>query len=372
MDATTRRDFLKHLAAGAAATAGGAGLALDALAQPALGTQPGAPPGAPRRVAGRAYTNPVYPGSLPDPSVIRHGAMYYAFGTTGEDVKRDGRVFTVIRSPDLVTWEEVGGALTPPVRGRGVNYWAPEVAEHAGRFYLYYSVGTPGEERMALRVATSARPEGPYTDTGTPLVECTNNRFAIDAHPFRDADGRWYLFYARNYPEAGGGFKAGTGLAVDRLVGMTRLAGECRTVLRARYDWTLYEANRAMAAYGRTFDEWHTIEGPFVRRHGGRYYCFYSGANWQTPRYGVDYAVADRVTGPYTGEGREARVLRGVPGRVRGPGHHSIVEGPDGREYVAYHAWNADLTVRQLCIDPLVWTPEGPRCTPTTTAQRMG
>jgi hypothetical protein len=96
-------------------------------------------------------------------------------------------------------------------------------------------------------------------------------------------------------------------------------------------------------------------------RHRGKYYCFYSGANWQTPRYGVDYAVADRVTGPYTGEGREARVLRGVPGRVRGPGHHSIVEGPDGRDYFAYHAWNADLTVRQMCIDPLVWTPAGPR-----------
>jgi beta-xylosidase len=352
MDTPSRRDFLKQLAAGAALTAAGA---------PALGAlQPAA--------AARAYTNPVFAGSLPDPSVIRHRGVYYGFGTTGGDFKADGRAFTVVRSPDLVAWEELGGALTPPVKGEGVQYWAPEVAEHEGRFYLYYAVGTPGEERMALRVATSDRPEGPYTDTGTPLVECTGNRFAIDAHPFRDVDGRWYLFYARNYPEAGGGFKAGTGLAVDRLVGMTRLAGECRTVLRPRYDWTLYEANRTMAAYGRTFDEWHTIEGAFIRRHRGKYYCFYSGANWQTPRYGVDYAVADRVTGPYTGQGREARVLRGVAGRVRGPGHHSVVEGPDGRDYFAYHAWNADLTVRQLCVDPLVWTPAGPRGTPTVTS----
>ena len=363
MDASSRRDFLKQLAAGAALTSGGL------LGAPVLG---GCASAGRRAAAVPAYTNPVYPGSMPDPTVIRAGGMYYAFGTTGGDFKADGRAFTVIRSPDLVRWEEVGGALTPPVKGPGVQYWAPEVAEHEGRFYLYYAVGTPGEERMALRVATSARPEGPYTDTGTPLRECTGNRFAIDAHPFRDVDGQWYLFYARNYPEAGGGFKAGTGLAVDRLVGMTQLAGECRTVLRARYDWTLYEANRRMEAYGRTFDEWHTIEGAFVRVHQGKYYCFYSGANWQTPRYGVDYAVADRVTGPYGGEGREARVLRGVPGRVRGPGHHSIVEGPDGRDYVVYHAWNADLTVRQMCIDPLAWTPDGPRVTPTVTPQRVG
>jgi beta-xylosidase len=368
MAADSRRDFLKQLAAGVGLTVGGA---LDPAALAALAGQPPAGrPAARPGPAGRTYTNPVFAGSMPDPGVLRHRGVYYAFGTTGEDRKADGRVFTVLRSPDLVTWEELGGALTPPVQGPGVQYWAPEPAKHAGTFYLYYAVGTPGEERMALRVATSRAPEGPYADTGTPLVECTNNRFTIDAHPYRDADGRWYLFYARNYPQVDGELRAGTGLAVDRLVGMTRLAGECRTVLRARHDWTLYEANRRMEAYGQTFPEWHTIEGAYVRRHRGRYYCFYSGANWQTPRYGVDYAVADRVTGPYAGAGREARVLRGVPGRVRGPGHHSIVEGPDGRDWVVYHAWNADQTVRQLCIDPLDWTPAGPRCRgPSSTPQ---
>jgi beta-xylosidase len=359
----TRRDFLARLAAGATLLAGSA-RELGALAAGSLA----APQPATRTLT---YTNPVYAGSLPDPSVIRHRGSYYAFGTTGEERKADGRVFTVLRSPDLVQWQEVGGALTPPVSGAGVSYWAPEVVEHQGTFYLYYSVGTPGEERMALRVATSRAPEGPYTDTGTPLVECTNNRFAIDAHPVRDVDGQWYLFYARNYPNTEGGFRPGTGLAMDRLVGMTRLAGECRTVLRARYDWTLYEANRRMDVYGQTFD-WHTIEGAFVRRHRGRYYCFYSGANWQTERYGVDYAVASRITGPYTGEGRSARVLTGVAGKVRGPGHHSIVEGPDGRDWVCYHAWNVDRSVRQLCIDPLAWTADGPRCTPTVTPRRIG
>jgi GH43 family beta-xylosidase len=150
---------------------------------------------------------------------------------------------------------------------------------------------------------------------------------------------------------------------------MTKLAGECRTVLRARYPWTLYEADRRMEVYGKTFD-WHTIEGPFVRKHLGRYYCFYSGSNYQTANYGVDYTVADHVMGPYTGQGSEPRVLKGIPGKVRGPGHHSIVVGPDGRsEYVVYHAWDEAMKVRQMCIDKLVWTPDGPRCVPTVTPQ---
>jgi GH43 family beta-xylosidase len=159
---------------------------------------------------------------------------------------------------------------------------------------------------------------------------------------------------------------------VDRLVDMVALAGECRDVVRARYDWTLYESNRVMEVYGQTFD-WHTIEGPCVVKHDGRYYCFYSGANWQTPRYGVDYVVADHPMGPYTGQGDHARVLHGVPGKVRGPGHHSIVTGPDGTtQVVVYHAWDSGMTRRQLCIDRLEWMQSGPRCTPTVTPTALG
>src|SRR5574340_1206013 len=40
------------------------------------------------------YTNPVYRGSMPDPSVIRYQGFYYAFGTTGNGRTPDGRVFT--------------------------------------------------------------------------------------------------------------------------------------------------------------------------------------------------------------------------------------------------------------------------------------
>ena len=350
MDSTSRREFLQQLAAlGVGLTAASALLdPLEAFGSPSSSS------------GAKTYRNPVYTGSMPDPGVMLHDGVYYAFGTTGGDRKADGRIFTLLRSTDLVHWEELGGALTPPSPDARYQYWAPEAAFHDGTFYLYYAMGGVEEEKFALRVATSATPEGPYTDTGTPLTDCTGNRFTIDPHPFRDVDGQWYLFYARNYPNTEGGFLPGTGLAVDRLVGMTKLAGECRTVLRARYPWTLYEANRRMNVYDQTFD-WHTIEAPFVRRHNGKYYCFYSGANWQTPRYGVDYAVADHVMGPYTGQGREARVLHGVPGHVRGPGHHSIVTGPDGRDWIVYHAWDEKLTVRQLCIDPLLWTPGGPR-----------
>jgi arabinan endo-1,5-alpha-L-arabinosidase len=361
-DFASRRSFLKRMTAGVSLAAAGA-----------LNSElaPGSEPAAPTLFhAPKTYTNPVYAGSMPDPFVLRHQGVYYAFGTTGAGRKGDGRIFTLLRSTDLVDWRELGGALTPPTPDTDYQYWAPEVAFRGGTFFLYYSMGGKEEEKFELRVATSDRPQGPYRDAGVKLLDCENNRFTIDPHPFRDTDGEWYLFYARNFLDTEGGVHPGTALVVDKLVGMTRLAGECRTVLRARYPWTLYQANRRMEVYGKTFD-WHTIEGPSVRKHGGRYYCFYSGSNYQTENYGVDFAVADAVKGPYTGQGREARVLKGVPGRVRGPGHHSIVVGPDGKtDYIVYHAWDEGMKVRQMCLDRLEWTAAGPRCAgPTFTPQ---
>ena len=43
-------------------------------------------------------------------------------------------------------------------------FWAPEIAESAGRWYLYYSVGH-GDRLHQLRVAVSSEPLGPYIDT---------------------------------------------------------------------------------------------------------------------------------------------------------------------------------------------------------------
>jgi beta-xylosidase len=174
----------------------------------------------------RTYTNPVYSGSMPDPSVIRYQGFYYAFGTTGGARTPHGRIFTALRSRDLVDWETPGGALVPPSTNRRVQYWAPEVTHNGDTFYLYYSMGGIEPEKFEIRIATSPRPKGPYVDIGHQLVDCESNRFTIDPFPFRDDDGQWHFFYARNFANSALGEHPGTPIAVDRLIDMTSLAGD--------------------------------------------------------------------------------------------------------------------------------------------------
>ena len=296
---------------------------------------------------GRTYQNPVHDGYLGDPFVLKHNGEYYAYGT-GPDVPS----VPVLHSRDLVDWRPLGEALT--LRGDDFEaLWAPEVAYDNGTFYMYYSAGGVEGQGHRLRVAAAARPAGPFEDSGTILTP--DEPFAIDAHPFRDDNGRWYLYYCRDFFEPDPEGRVGTGIVVDRLVGMTRLAGERRTVVRPHAEWQLYERGREW--YGRVWN-WYTVEGASVRKRGGRYYCLYSGGAWREPNYGVSYVVADHPTGPFAPEADSEgpRVLRTVPGRVFGPGHASIASAPDNaHEYLVYHAWDPGHTARQMRIDPLTW-----------------
>jgi beta-xylosidase len=325
----------------------------------------------------QTYTNPVYPNYFADPFVWQHQGIYYAIGTGSAEAAgqvnemSEQQVFPLLYSDNLVNWQFAGNALLRPDPALGNNFWAPEIACCDSTFYLYYSVGHEDKNHQ-LRVATSSDPLGPYQDMGEPLLDPKACPFAIDPSPFQDDDGQWYLFYAQDFLNTEGGVRAGTALVVDRLINMTKLAGVGKVVLRARQDWQRFLANRCM--YGDTYD-WHTLEGPCVRKYGALYYCFYSGGRWETENYGVDYGVANNVMGPYSDAGNELgpRVLRSIPGYVLGPGHNSIIVGSDRQtEYLVYHAWDPEMRSRRMCIDLLIWTPEGPRCQgPTWTPQTI-
>jgi len=285
------------------------------------------------------YTNPVYPHSFPDPFVLKFRGEYFAYCTGNAP---DGNVFGILRSSDLVDWTPVGSAMAP-LASRPPFYWAPEVVYDNGKFHLYYSAGN--EILMEIRMAVSERPDGGFVDSG---VRLTHEEFAIDAHVFIDDDGRRYLFYATDFLEHS---HIGTGTVVDRMLDRKTLEGEPRPVTRAKYDWQVYDPARKEKGGVR----WHTVEGPTVLKHKGKYFEMFSGGNWQNKSYGVSFAATSDINSgeewdQFSDGEKILPILRSIPDVVVGPGHNSVVRGPNNRElYCVYHRWTD--AGRVLAID---------------------
>ncbi|KAA8576194.1 hypothetical protein MFRU_009g01270 [Monilinia fructicola] len=84
------------------------------------------------------YTNPILPGSHPDPSIIRSGENYFLITSSFEYFPG----IPIYHSTDLISWNLISHALTrrsqldirTPEPGGGI--WAPTIREHDGWFYI--------------------------------------------------------------------------------------------------------------------------------------------------------------------------------------------------------------------------------------------
>jgi GH43 family beta-xylosidase len=116
---------------------------------------------------------------------------------------------------------------------------------------------------------------------------------------------------------------------------------------------TLIENDRAW--------EGAVTEGPFMIEHAGQYVLFYSGNSYANATYAVGAARASAPTGPFTKE--PAPILTTSSSWV-GPGHCSVVDGPDGASVMVYHAWkagcvNAPGCGRETMVDRVAWDGSG-------------
>lgn len=297
-----------------------------------------------------ALRAPARTGYFADPFLVRAPDGRYAAYGTQPSADSEAAVFEVLLSDDLRTWRSAGAALSRVDPGLGDEYWAPEVCWRDGAWWMYYSVGR-GIDRHHIRVARSDDIAGPFIDIGVNLTP--SESFAIDAHPFRDSDGRWYLFYARDVLQHE---RPGTHLAVGRLDGPGVLT-DVVPALAPNADWQIYERERAM--YGEVLD-WHTLEGPSVLERSGRYWMTFSGGAWTGPGYAVSWATAPHPLGPWVHAPKASPPVLATGPTLIGPGHNSLVVGPDGRDIIAFHSWSGDGRRRELQLAPIAFTDSGP------------
>jgi arabinan endo-1,5-alpha-L-arabinosidase len=274
------------------------------------------------------YHNPVFDADFPDPSVLRApDGYYYAYAT---QTKREGRIlnFQVARSLDLATWEHLGEALPtkPNWAATSQRFWAPDVSRHPDGHYLMYYSAQPNDPAagLCLGVAVADRPEGPFRDSGQPLLAGGPGFENIDPMRFVDpADGRQWLFWGSGF-----GPLRVRELAADGLGFAENSAAQVVVETRHVGDPALYG---------------HLIEGSWVHYRQGWYYLFYSGDNCCGPdaRYAVLVARARHATGPYQtlaqATGTAGTILT-ESARWQAPGHNSLITDPSGQDWLLYHA----------------------------------
>jgi arabinan endo-1,5-alpha-L-arabinosidase len=318
----------------------------------------------PARRAPAAFTNPVLDSDFPDPAVLKApDGFYYAYATQGE---RDGRMLNVqvARSSNLVDWQPLGDALPlkPGWAAKTQDFWAPHVSRHGGVYYLYYSAKpdaalTDPSRGLCLAVATSKRPEGPFTDIGKPL-QCGEGFVNIDPMAYDDpATGKRLLYWGSGFAP----IKVQE-LAPDRI---SFAPGS------APIDLVHPVKSDDPAEYQKL------IEGPWVVRRDGYYYLFYSGDNCCGPKahYAALVARSRSATGPFetlaAATGASDSVVLESRGNWFAPGHNSVIEDAKGQHWMLYHAVDsrrprakpgAEVNTRRvMLIDRIVWRDGWPR-----------
>ena len=306
------------------------------------------------------YQNPLNV-KLGDPYVLlASDGRYYMYGTGG--VKNG---FGCYSSDNLVDWNYEGAVYKGKTADSWAvaNFWAPEVYEQDGKFYMFFSADwkenpTNELENFRIGVAVSDSPTGPFKEmSDKPLFDFGYP--AIDGNLLRDDDGRYYLYYSRccykhpvesevaDWAREKGMFDSieeswvyGIEISPD----FTHVIGEPVLILRPPLSMNDKQAeweSRSVTS-GEVNRRW--TEGSFILKKNGVYYIMYSSNFFGGENYAVGYATSDSPLGPFVKADNNPVLEKNTPkgGIVTGVGHNSVTWSKDGKQlYCVYHGRTA-------------------------------
>lgn len=303
-----------------------------------------------------------------DPYVLHvKGDRYYMYGTGGGAKKG----FSAYSSSDMVNWKDEGqvyfhnnknGWSDPEAAWNGA-YWAPEVYEVNGKFYMFYSAQwkenpTKELENFRIGVAVADKPTGPFIDLyNRPIFD--PGYPIIDANVFRDDNGKVYLYYSRccykhavesevaTWAKNKGWFneiEESWVYGVELKPDFSGVIGEPVMLLRPPVSMQDKQAEWESRSVTSKEVNRRWTEGSTTFKKGNTYYMMYSANYFGGKNYAVGYATAKSPLGPYQKAANNPVLQKNTAtgGVVTGTGHNSITYSPDGKEmFCVYHGRTA-------------------------------
>ena len=133
--------------------------------------------------------NPIIPGYFADPTVKKIGDTYYIYSTTDGNGGGKGPS-QVWSSKDFVNW-----TLMPMNWPNTLFYWAPDVLERNGKYYLYYC------QPCQIYCGESETPRGPWknilNEDESVLIpdRFVTNAITLYGQTFVDDNDSVYLYF---------------------------------------------------------------------------------------------------------------------------------------------------------------------------------
>ena len=338
------------------------------------------------------YKNPL-DVQFGDPYILHaSNDTFYMYGTGHVN---DG--FVCYSSPDMVNWTLRNQVYKAGKDSWAVkNFWAPEVYERDGKFYIFFSADwreNPNNEleNFKIGVAISDSPTGPFVDLVNRPV-CNPDYPVIDANVYTDEDGKNYLYYSRccykhpveseladwakenkGYDEIEESWVYGVGLSDD----FTSVIGEPKLLIRppVKMDSKQTEWESRSVTNGEVNRRW--TEGSAIFKHNGLYYMTYSANYYAGQYYAVGYATSVHPLGPFTKADNNPVLEKNVEkgGVVTGTGHNNFVYNAKGEpSYIVYHGrTQATGHDRVVFIDKVKFKDNGEMYVegPTTAPQQL-
>ncbi|MEU9791290.1 glycoside hydrolase family 43 protein [Streptomyces sparsogenes] len=300
-------------------------------------------PAALRPTAARADNPIVQHIYTADPAPLVVGGRVYLYTGHDEDgstnfTMKEWRVWS---SDDMVNWTDHGSPLSLATFGwASSNAWAGQTVYRNGKFYWYVPVTNRATGRMAIGVAVSDSPTGPFHDAiGRPLVE----NGEIDPTVLVDDDGQAYLYWGN--PNL---------WYVKLNADMTSYSGSPTRIplTTAGFGTRTGDPNRP------TLFE----EGPWVYKRGGLYYMVFAA---KCCSEFIAYSTAPGPTGPWTYRGTV------MPTQGSSFTNHPGVIDFKGNSYFFYH--NGALPggggfTRSVAVEKFSYNADGTIPTITMTA----
>lgn len=251
---------------------------------------------------------------LADPFIMLHEGTYYAYGTHS----RHG--IEVYTSKNLKIWHRKGLALHKRDSYGEKWFWAPEVYNINGKFYMFYSAD------KHICVAISNSPLGPFVQQNREPILPDNN--IIDNTLFVDDDGTPYMLYVV--------INKGFSIYVAELESdfMTIKPNTATFCIRPKQHWERLEGK--------------VNEGPSIVKHNGTYFLLYSGNGYTSQKYGIGYATSKSIRGPWK-KSADNPILQ-LPRNLVGSGHGAPFYDKRGRLYYVFHAHYSRDKIHPRCM----------------------